>query len=299
MLGGIEAGGTKFVCGLGTGPEDLRTVQFPTTQPEETMARAIAFFRERAPTVEAIGIGSFGPVDLDEHSPGFGSITSTPKVGWQDFNIAGAVQSALGVPVILDTDTNAALLAETRWGATAGLEDAMYITVGTGVGGGAMANGKIVHGLMHLEIGHLLLPHDFARDPFPGICPYHRDCLEGLTAGPAMAARWGKPAAELGPDHPAWPLEAHYLALGLVNLTVALSPQRIVLGGGVMQQPHLFDLIRAEFARLMNGYIRRREVTGDLETYIVPPRLQGRAGVLGSLILAEQAACSRMQSRIV
>ncbi len=290
MLGGIEAGGTKFVCGAGIGPEDIHTVQFPTTSPQETIAQAVAFFQQHS--VQAIGIGSFGPVDLDERSPAFGSITSTPKPGWENFSIAGAVGSALGVPVALDTDTNAALLAEARWGAAAGLADALYITVGTGIGGGAMANGRLIHGLMHLEIGHLLLPHDLKRDPFPGACPYHQDCLEGLAAGPAIAARWGVPAIDLEPSHPAWPLEAHYLALGLINLTLALSPRRIVLGGGVMQQMHLFDLIRAEFARLMNGYIRRREVTEQLENYIVPPALQGRAGVLGSLVLAEQALAS-------
>lgn len=293
MLGGIEAGGTKFVCGVGSGPEDLRTVQFPTTLPEETIARAIAFFREEAPEAEAIGIGSFGPVDLDEQSAAFGSITSTPKTGWENFNIVGAVRSALGIPVAFDTDTNAALLAEARWGAAAGLADAMYVTVGTGIGGGAMVRGEIIHGLMHLEIGHLLLPHDWARDPFPGLCPYHRDCLEGMAAGPAIAARWGKPAGDLEPEHPAWALEAHYLALGLVNLTLALSPRRILLGGGVMQQAHLFELIRSEFSRLMNGYIRRREVVDELESYIVPPGLKGSAGILGALVLAEGMRAAR------
>lgn len=289
MLGGIEAGGTKFVCGVGTGPDDLQTVQFPTTSPGETLDRAVAFFRQRVHKVQAIGIGSFGPVDLDEHSPTYGHITSTPKAGWANVDIAGVVASALGLPVMLDTDTNAALLGEARWGAAQGLTDAVYITVGTGIGGGAMAHGEIIHGLMHLEIGHLRLPHDFTRDPFPGCCPYHGDCLEGLACGPAIAERWGKPASDLGPDHPAWALEAHYLALGLVNLTVALSPRRILLGGGVMQQAHLFDLIRPEFARLMNGYIRRPEVTEDLEHYIAPPALRERAGVLGTLVLAERA----------
>ena len=296
MLGGIEAGGTKFVCGAGTGPEDIRIVQFPTTSPEETMARAIAFFRNEVSGIRAVGIGSFGPVDLDEHSPTFGHITSTPKEGWENFNIAGAIGSELGVPVKLDTDVNVALLGEARWGAVAGLSDAIYITVGTGVGGGAMANYRIIHGLMHLEIGHLLLPHDRNRDPFPGLCRYHGDCLEGLASGPALAARWGKPAEKLEPEHPAWALEAHYLALGLVNLTLTLSPQRILLGGGVMQQAHLFDLIRSEFTRLLNGYIQRRELTKQVETYIAPPALKGRAGILGALALAEQALAEAQNS---
>jgi fructokinase len=293
MLGGIEAGGTKFVCGVGSGPGDLRTTQFPTTLPDETIAQAIAFFRREASEVQAVGIGSFGPVDLDERSPTFGSITSTPKTGWANVNIAGAIAAALGVPVVLDTDTNSALLGEARWGAAKGLAEAVYVTVGTGIGGGAMVHGEIVHGLMHLEIGHLRLPHDLSRDPFPGCCPFHGDCLEGLACGPAIAARWRKPASELGTGHEAWALEAHYLALGLVNLTLTLSPRRILIGGGVMQQAHLFDLVRAEFAQLMNGYIKRPEVIEELESYIAPPGLKGRAGILGALVLAEQALAAR------
>ncbi len=290
MFGGIEAGGTKFVCGIGTGPDDLRTAQFPTSTPDITVAGVIAFFKENAGRdLAAVGIGSFGPVDLDPSSVTFGHITSTPKAGWENYNLAGAVTGALGVPAVLDTDVNAAVVGEARWGAARGLSDAVYLTIGTGIGGGALVHGQVVHGMLHPEIGHLRIPHDLKEDPFPGTCPYHGDCLEGLAAGPAIQARWGMPAGLLPVDHPAWKLQAHYLALGLVNLTVTLSPRRILLGGGVMQQAQLFPLIRNEFASLLNNYIRRREVIEELDQFIQPPKLGGRAGVLGALVLAEHA----------
>ncbi len=288
MLGAIEAGGTKFICGIGTGPDDLRTAQFPTSTPDLTLHAVIEFFRQAGNHYDAVGIGSFGPVDLDPASPTYGHITSTPKVGWEDFDLAGTVQRALNAPVNFDTDVNAALLGEARWGAAHGLDDAIYLTIGTGIGGGVLAHGRRVHGLLHPEIGHLRLPHDKARDPFEGICPYHGDCFEGLACGPALQARWGQPALTLPSNHPAWELEAHYLALALMNLTVTVSPRRIILGGGVMQQPQLFDLLRKEFARLMNGYIRREEVLHHLSSYIQPPGLGNQAGVLGALVLAEE-----------
>ncbi len=289
MLGGIEAGGTKFVCGIGVGPEDLQVAEFSTTSPEATILAVTRFFKECAGReLEAIGIGSFGPVDLDPASPRFGYITSTPKPGWQNYGLAGSIREALGVPVGFDTDVNAAALGEARWGAARGLRDFVYLTIGTGIGGGAMVNDRILHGLVHAEMGHLRIPHDFERDAFPGSCPYHGDCLEGLASGPAIQRRWGVPARELPREHPAWALEAHYLALGLVNLALAFSPRRILLGGGVMQQPHLFDLIRGEFAVLLNGYIQHREVVDCLDRYIRPPELGSWAGVLGGLILAEE-----------
>jgi fructokinase len=290
MFGAIEAGGTKFVCGVGTEPDDLKTAQFPTSTPDITVSDVIEFFKREARTrLKAVGIGSFGPVDLDPTSPTYGHITSTPKVGWADYNLLGAIQEGLGVPGAFDTDVGAAMLAEARWGAARGLSDAVYLTIGTGIGGGALVHGHIVHGLVHPEMGHLHIPHDLARDPFPGNCPYHGDCLEGLAAGPAMQARWGAPAGTLPADHPAWQLEARYLALALVNLTVTLSPRRILLGGGVMQQPQLFPLIRKEFASLLNNYVRHRDITAGLDQYIQPPELGSRAGVLGALVLAEQA----------
>jgi fructokinase len=289
MLAGIEAGGTKFVCGVGSGPGDLKTEQFPTSAPEVTLPNVIRFFERATEKLEAVGIGSFGPVDLDADSPTYGHITSTPKAGWTNFDLAGTVRQALGVPVGFDTDVNAAILGEARWGAVQGLSDAVYLTIGTGIGGGAIVHGRVVHGMVHPEIGHLRIPHDMNRDPFAGICPFHGDCLEGLACGPAMQARWGSPAGVLPPDHPAWDLEAHYLALGLVNLTVTLSTKRILLGGGVMQQPHLLELIRKEFARLLKGYVRHRNVVQGLEEYIRAPQLGSQAGILGALVLAEKA----------
>jgi fructokinase len=288
MLAGIEAGGTKFVCGIGTGPEDLRTEQFPTSTPEITLPQVIEFFKQHGgDKLDAVGIGSFGPVDLDMTSPTYGHITTTPKVGWANFDLAGTVARELNVPVGFDTDVNAALLGESRWGAVEGLSDAIYMTIGTGVGGGAMVNGQVVHGLVHPEMGHLRIPHDLVADPFRGICPYHGDCLEGLACGPALQARWNAPAGTLPAEHPAWALEAHYLALALMNLTVTLSPQRILMGGGVMQQPHLFVLLRAEFARLLNGYVQHPEILEGLDDFIQPPGLGSRAGILGCLVLAE------------
>jgi len=289
MLGGIEAGGTKFVCGIGTSPDDLHTEQFPTSSPDLTLKQVLAFFKEARTRVQAIGIGSFGPVDLNESSSTFGYITSTPKPGWANFDLLGAVREVLQVPVAFDTDVNASLLGEAQWGAARELSEAIYMTIGTGIGGGALVHGRIVHGLVHPEMGHLQIPHDLARDPFPGVCLYHKDCLEGLASGPAMQERWKTPAGALPPYHPGWELEAHYLALGLVNLTVTLSPQRILLGGGVMQQPHLFEMIRKEFKRLLNDYIRHDDLLEHLNHFIQPPALGSRAGVLGTLVLARHA----------
>ncbi len=281
MFGAIEAGGTKFVCGVGTGPEDLETVQIPSTTPEETVGECIALLGRH--NLQAVGIASFGPVDLRT-----GHITSTPKAGWTDFDIAGTIGRALGVVVGFDTDVNGAALGEARWGAAQDLTDFLYLTIGTGIGGGAVSNGRVVHGMLHPEMGHIRLPHDTALDPFGGCCPYHGDCLEGLASGPAIEARWGVPARDLPPGHPAWALEARYLALGVANWVCTLSPQRIVMGGGVMQQQHLFPLIRAELACILNGYIRSPEILENLESYVVPPRLGSRSGVLGALVLAEQ-----------
>ena len=300
MLGGIEAGGTKFVCGIGSGPDDLKTASFPTSEPDVTLRQVIEFFQLNAgQDLEAIGIGSFGPVDLDTASDTYGFITTTPKQGWANFDLAGTVARALNVPVGFDTDVNAALLGEARWGAAQDLAHAIYLTIGTGIGGGAMVQGQVIHGLVHPEIGHLRLPHDWAKDPFPGICPYHGDCLEGLACGPAMQKRWNAPAATVPLDHPAWALEANYLALALVNLTLTLSPQRILLGGGVMQQPQLFTLVRAEFARLMNGYVQHPDVLTGLDEFIQPPGLGSRAGVLGCLVLAELEQAATMLDHVI
>ena len=279
VFGGIEAGGTKFVCAIGAGPEDIETIEFPTTTPAETVERAAAFFRGRADGLAAIGIGSFGPVDLDPQSPTCGYITDTPKELWRHFDFAGAIRSVTGRPVVFDTDVNAAAFAEHRWGAARGLDTFLYITVGTGIGGGGLANGKPMHGRMHPEMGHVRIPHDLAADPYLGACPYHGDCLEGLACGPAMEARWGVRAENLPEGHQGWALEAHYLALGLVNWICTVSPQRVVLGGGVMRRGVLYPMIRNQAAALIHGYLDPPD--------IVPPSLGERAGVLGAIALAQ------------
>jgi len=291
LYGGIEAGGTKFVCAVGAGPDDVRAeVRFSTTTPAETIGRAIAFFRAQPAPLAAVGIGSFGPLDPDRASPTFGYITSTPKPGWAHVDFVGMIRRALESPVGFDTDVNVAALGEHRWGAAQELDSFIYLTIGTGIGGGGMMNGRLMHGLIHPEMGHIRIPHDRAVDPYAGCCPYHGDCLEGLAAGPALADRWGQPAETLPADHPAWELEAHYLALALANFICTLSPQRIVMGGGVMEQPRLFPLVRQKVQDLLNGYVQAPEILQEIDGYIVPPGLGRRAGVLGAIALAQQVA---------
>ncbi len=288
LYGGIEAGGTKFVCAVGTGPGDLSDVQtFETTSPGETLDRAVSFFRPYG-NLAAVGIGSFGPVDIDPDSRTFGFVTSTPKTDWTNTDFAGFLRRELGVTVAFDTDVNAAALGEHRWGAAAGLTTFLYLTVGTGVGGGAMTEGKRLHGLLHPEMGHLRLPRAM-RDDFPGTCPYHGDCLEGMTSGPSINARTGRPPESLPPEDPAWTFVVHYLSAALVNYVCVLSPQRIIMGGGVMKQEHLFPRIRSQVRRLLNGYVRTDEILSGIDAYIVPPALGERAGVLGAIALAEEA----------
>jgi fructokinase len=260
----------------------------PTTTPGETIERSLGFFRE-AGQLAALGIGSFGPVDLKRNSPSWGHITSTPKQGWRDTDLAGPFARELGIPIAFETDVNAAALAEARWGAAQGLTNCVYLTIGTGIGGGAVAEGRILHGMLHPEMGHIRIPRDATADPFPGNCPFHGDCLEGLAAGPAIQARWSKPAGELPPEHPAWALEARYLALAVANFVFTLSPERVILGGGVMHQAHLFPLIRKELGSILNGYIQAPGVRDDIGNYVVPPGLKDRSGILGALALAESA----------
>jgi fructokinase len=291
LFGGIEAGGTKFVCAIGTRPDDLRAeLRLPTTMPGETIGQAIEFFKEQSKNeaLAAIGIASFGPVDPDRNSPTFGYITTTPKPGWANTNFAQVISRELGMPVGFDTDVNGAALGEYRWGAAQGQADFIYLTIGTGVGGGGMLNGKLMHGLVHPEMGHIYLPPR-SDDPAPeGFCPYHGNCLEGMVNGPALQKRWGQRAETLPIDHPAWELEAHYLALGLVNFICTLSPQRIVIGGGVMEQLHLFPLICQKVQELLNGYVQSPAILEQIDKYIVPPELGHKAGVLGAIALAQQ-----------
>jgi fructokinase len=272
VVGGIEAGGTTWVCAVGTGPDDLRAeATIPTAAPAETLARAAGFFEREGP-VDALGVGCFGPVDLAR-----GAIAGTPKPNWAGTEVAGELRRRLGVPVALDTDVNAAALGEHRWGAAQGLDTFAYVTVGTGIGGGGMAGGKLLHGLAHPEVGHVRIPHDLEADPFPGVCPFHGDCWEGLASAPALEARWGRPPEQLD-DESAWALEARYLALGLVAVIAVLSPELIVLGGGVLRRAGLLELVRDEVARLLNGYVPAPPIGA--------PALGQRSGVLGALALA-------------
>lgn len=290
LFGGIEAGGTKFVCAIGSGPADIRDeIRFDTTTPQETLARSIEFFIPWQSELAAIGIAAFGPVDLDPKSVKYGHITSTPKPGWTNTNLVGTIKRRLGIPVGFDTDVNGAALGEHRWGAAQGLDTFIYLTIGTGIGGGGMVGGKLMHGLIHPEMGHILLRRDAETDPFSGLCPFHGDCFEGLASGPALEGRWGRPAKNLGEDHPAWALEAHYIALALESYICTLSPQRIILGGGVMNQDQLFPLVRSRVRELLNGYVQSPAILKKIDKYIVPPGLGDRAGVAGALALAETA----------
>ncbi len=291
VFGGVEGGGTKFVLLIGTGPDDIvDETQFPTTTPVETLDQVVEFFarpREGA-RLAAIGVSSFGPIDPDPTSPTYGYITTTPKLGWAHTDVAGLLRERLGVPVGWDTDTNGAALGERRWGEGRDADPLYYITVGTGIGGGGLVNGRLLHGLMHPEMGHLLLPA-FDGDTFAGVCPYHGRCLEGVASGPALRARLGRPAQEVGPDDPVWELEAQYLAAGLLSIVETLSPQRIIVGGGVASAPGLLDRVRRQLVRLNNGYIARPELMDGMADYIVPPGLGGRSGVMGALELARLA----------
>ncbi|MFN2144727.1 MAG: ROK family protein [Anaerolineales bacterium] len=290
LFGGIEAGGTKFVCAVGSGPEDLREeIRFPTTTPEETLGRAVDFFQSLGEPLAAIGVGTFGPVDPNPKSPKFGYITTTPKPGWAQTDFVGALRRAFDLPIGFDTDVNAAALGEGRWGAARGLDTFLYITIGTGIGGGAMVEGNLLHGLIHPEMGHIHLLHDRDCDPYDGFCPYHGDCFEGLASGPAMEARWGQKAETLPPDHPAWAMEADYIGQACASFVVTLSPQRIILGGGVMEAPGLFPMVRERTQQILNGYVQMPQILEEIDSYIVPPGLGNKAGVLGAIALAERA----------
>ena len=290
--GGIEAGGTKFVCAVGTGPDDIRAeIRLPTETPEITLGRVIEFFRDQQERQEiaAIGVASFGPVDPEPNSPTFGYITNTPKPGWANTPVASTLNNAFDIPIGFDTDVNVAALGEHSWGAAREVDTFVYLTIGTGIGGGGMVDGKLMHGLIHPEMGHIAIPHNWEHDPFAGACPFHGDCWEGLANGPALEARWGQPGELIPPAHEAWSLEAHYLALGVTSIMMIMSPQLVVMGGGVMEQEYIFPLIHQEVKSQLNGYIQSPTVLDGLDSYIVPPALGGRSGVLGAIALARRA----------
>jgi fructokinase len=292
VYGGVETGGTKILCITGSGPNDIQTQEkFPTTTPEETIPRIIEYFKfqmAKEPLV-AVGIASFGPLDLNPESAGFGSITKTPKPGWSGINLKNSLQDSLKIPVAVDTDVNAAALGEQLWGAARGLNTFIYLTIGTGIGGGGMINGQLMHGLTHPEMGHIRIPHDIKEDPFPGACPFHMDCWEGLAAGAAMAKRWGKNPEQIPGGHAAWKLETRYLALGVSNLIFALSPERIIIGGGIVKSPGLLAAVRKEVKGLLNNYIASEEIRENIDHYLVSPGLGDLSGVAGAMALAQQS----------
>ena len=287
-IGALEAGGTKMVLGIFTTEgEELDRLTLPTLTPEQTVPPMLAFFDKHA--IDALGIGSFGPLELNPSAPQYGSITSTPKLAWKDYPLLKALLNGRAIPSAIDTDVNAAVLAEAEMGAAKGLTDAVYITVGTGIGGGVLSGGKLVHGLLHPEVGHMLLrPHPL--DPNPrGVCPYHDGCLEGLAAGPAIGARIGGDARDLPDDHPTFAVEAEYLAQMCVNLILTVSPQRIILGGGVMQRESLFPMVRARTLALLNGYVQSPAVLERMDSLIVPPALFPVSGLIGAYLLGKRA----------
>lgn len=290
-FGALEAGGTKMVCAVGN--EDgkiLERISLPTRNPENTMPEMLAFFQGK--DLAGMGIGCFGPVDLDRSSPTYGSILSTPKLSWRNFPIVQRFEDALGVPVGFDTDVNAAALGEAVWGCTRDMSTSIYITVGTGVGVGVIINGKPHHGMMHPEAGHLFMDRR-PDDPLEqGVCPYHGNCLEGLASGPAIERRWGRKAQELAGCDAVWELESYYIAQAVCDYIMVLSPERIILGGGVMHQPQMLPLVRREVHRQLHGYLQGKGLD-DLDHYIVPVSLGDNQGVMGAVKLAMDACAER------
>jgi fructokinase len=313
IYGGIEAGGTKFICAVGTSPGDLVIKKFETTTPQKTLDEVVEFFRpytleNSARRLVAIGVAAFGPLDLNRESPHYGYITTTPKFGWANTNLAGIIQAQLAVPVAIDTDVNGAALGEYEWGAAQGLNNFIYLTIGTGIGGGGLINGKLMHGLVHPEMGHMRIPRAFEdQSDFKGSCRFHEcdihqessyGCWEGFASGLSMQQRWGRSpdmilAGDRDYDH-AWDLEATYIAVGTYNLICALSPERIILGGGIMNHPHLLEAIQRKVEKLLNKYIIALDSWEKINPYVVRPALidtksnLALSGVLGAITLAKQ-----------
>ncbi|WP_010495815.1 ROK family protein [Paenibacillus elgii] len=282
-IGGIEAGGTKFVCGVGNEQgEVVDSISFPTEDPETTLGKAIAYFKEKS--VDAIGIGSFGPIDIRPGSPTYGYVTTTPKPGWGNVDFLGTLRREFDVPYGWNTDVNAAAFGEATWGAAKGLKSCLYYTVGTGIGIGVFLEGRLVQGLVHPEGGHMLTRRH-PGDDFAGLCPYHGDCLEGMASGPAIEARWNVKGHELPSNHPAWEMEAYYIAQSITGAVLLNSPEKVVLGGGVMQQSQLFPLIREAVKANLNGYVSAGEIVERMDEYIVPPGLGQQAGLCGAFAL--------------
>ena len=286
LLGTLEAGGTKMVMGLADEEgRIIRSASCPTRLPEDTLPDILAFFRGQK--LDALGIATFGPVDLDPKSPSFGNITNTPKLAWRDFPLLKRLQEVLRVPCAIDTDVNGAVLAEVRFGAAQELSNVLYFTIGTGIGGGLMAEGKLVHGLIHPEWGHIILSRH-PQDPLTrGVCPYHENCAEGFTSGTAMQARWVMSAKDLPDDHQGWDMEAYYLAQICVTALMTVSPQRILLGGGVMHHRELYPMVRRHVTKLLGGYLSSPALH-DMDSFIMPPALYPDSGLVGGALLALQ-----------
>ncbi len=286
LYGALEAGGTKMVCAVGDeNGRILEQKSIPTTTPDETMPRITEYFKDK--DIKAIGVACFGPIDLDRDSATYGYITSTPKTAWKNYNIVGRIKEDLGVPVGFDTDVNGSLLGEVTYGCAKGLSDVIYLTIGTGIGGGVMTNGKLLHGMLHPELGHIRIGKR-AYDNGVSVCPYHDDCFEGLASGPSIEKRWGQKAVDLADKEEVWKLEADYIGTALVNFCMTLSPKKIILGGGVMHQMQLFPLIRKAFEEKNGGYINTA-LTHDLDNYIVPASLNDDQGIMGAIKLAIDA----------
>ena len=291
VYGALEVGGTKMVCALGTEDGTIKEqISIPTGNPDETISEILKYFKDKG--IAALGVASFGPVDLDRESPTYGYITTTPKPGWGNYDLVGTIRNALNVPVGFDTDVNGSLLGEVTYGDSKDLSDVVYITVGTGIGGGVITNGNLIHGMLHPELGHMLM-RVHPSDKYSGKCPYHKNCLEGMASGPAVEERWGKRGEELSGCSEVWELEAYYLGQAVVNLILTLSPKRIILGGGVMHQEQLFAMIRKEVKQQLNGYVRTA-LLEDMDNYIVPASLNDDQGIMGCIKLAVDALKDNM-----
>lgn len=291
LYGGIEAGGTKFVCCVASGPEHIvEEVRFATTTPEETLRKAIHFFQPyvSAGQIKSIGVGCFGPLDLNPKSPAYGCIASTPKPHWSNADVRGTLQRGLNVNIALDMDVNVAAIGEYIWGASRGCDPSLYLTIGTGIGGGYIKDGKPLIGMLNLEMGHIRIPHSRKLDPFEGSCPFHGDCFEGLASGPAIEKRLGITGAIIPETDTFWNIEADYIASALMNYILILSPKKIILGGGVMQRDFLFPKVQSRVRDLLNGYVSSKNLLEHIDQYIVPPGLGNQSGSMGAIALARQ-----------
>lgn len=288
MYAGIELGGTKIDCVLGNQKgEIISRTQFKTTTPKKTISLIHNFFSslQLEGDLKGVGIACFGPLDLNHNSQNFGSITETTKIAWSNYPILNEIAKIFpSIPIRINTDVNAGALAEYLWGNHGEINNLVYLTIGTGVGGGVIINGKLLHGDIHPEIGHMRIPH-LSEDPYQGICVFHQDCFEGMASGPAIMNRWGKNPKELPEDHQAWEIEAYYIAMGITNLYFSLGIEKFILGGGVMKQPHLFSMVRDKFDKLVNKYGNANH-SPPVEEMIVPSSIKPSTGIAGAIALA-------------